>query len=79
MDMQMKEHGGEKMCLTASEKGKQPTRRSTFEVSDEEDGSGSFQTWGEKRNMRFAAVPFCHEIEDLEDDEEKLPFPDWTR
>jgi len=38
--------------------------------SDEEDGSGSFQTWGEYRNMRFAAVPFCHEIEDLEDDED---------
>jgi len=38
--------------------------------SDEEDGSGSFQTWGEKRNMRFAAVPFEHETEDLEDDDD---------
>ena len=38
--------------------------------SDEEDGSGSFQTWGENRNMRFAAVPFNHETEDLDDDED---------
>ena len=40
--------------------------------SDEEDGSGSFQTWGEKRNMRFAAVPFNHETEDLDDDEDDI-------
>ncbi|KAL7552253.1 hypothetical protein ACHAWF_015481 [Thalassiosira exigua] len=36
----------------------------------EEDGSGSFQTWGEERSMRFAAVPFYHETEDLEDEDE---------
>ena len=34
---------------------------------DEEDGSGSFQTWGEENGMRFAAVPFYHATaEDLE-------------
>ena len=38
--------------------------------STEEDGSGSFQTWGDERSMRFAAVPFRHETEDLEDDED---------
>lgn len=36
-----------------------------------EDGSGSFQTWGEERSMRFAAVPFRHETEDLEDDDDE--------
>lgn len=38
----------------------------------DEDGSGSFQTWGEQRSMRFAAVPFRHETEDLEDDEDDI-------
>jgi hypothetical protein len=38
--------------------------------SSEEDGSGSFQTWGEERSMRFAAVPFYHETEDIDDDDE---------
>lgn len=33
--------------------------------SSEEDGSRSFQTWGENRSMRFAAVPYCHETEYL--------------
>jgi hypothetical protein len=37
--------------------------------SYDEDGSGSFQTWGTSGSMRFAAVPFYHETEDLEDDE----------
>ncbi|KAL3790828.1 hypothetical protein ACHAWO_010667 [Cyclotella atomus] len=35
----------------------------------QEDGSGSFQTWGEKKSMRFAAVPFRHALDD-EDNEE---------
>ncbi|KAL7537804.1 hypothetical protein ACHAXR_008104 [Thalassiosira sp. AJA248-18] len=39
-----------------------------FEI--DEDSSGSFQTWGEERMMRFAAVPFYHETEDLDDDED---------
>lgn len=38
--------------------------------SNDEDGSGSFQTWGEEFSMRFAAVPFYHETEDLDDDED---------
>jgi len=38
--------------------------------SSQEDGSGSFQTWGEERSMRFAAVPFRHETEDLDDDDD---------
>ena len=37
---------------------------------DEEDGSGSFQTWGEEGGQRFAAVPFYHATsEDLEGDD----------
>lgn len=32
--------------------------------TDEEDGSGSFQSWGEERSMRFAAVPFRHACDD---------------
>ncbi|EJK54168.1 hypothetical protein THAOC_26267 [Thalassiosira oceanica] len=38
---------------------------------EEEDGSGSFQTWGEENGQRFAAVPFYHATsEDLEEGEE---------
>ncbi|KAL7445253.1 hypothetical protein ACHAXM_011933 [Skeletonema potamos] len=37
---------------------------------DAEDGSGSFQTWGCSRSMRFAAVPFRHADEDLEEDDD---------
>mmetsp|Transcript_8545 Transcript_8545/g.12909 ORF Transcript_8545/g.12909 Transcript_8545/m.12909 type:complete len:660 (+) Transcript_8545:118-2097(+) len=36
-----------------------------------EDGSDSFQTWGCSKSMRFAAVPFRHADEDLEDDDEE--------
>ena len=36
---------------------------------EEEDGSGSFQTWGEERSMRFAAVPFRHALDDEANDE----------
>ncbi len=35
-----------------------------------EDGSDSFQTWGCSKSMRFAAVPFRHADEDLEDDDD---------
>jgi len=38
---------------------------------EDEDVMGSFQTWGEERSMRFAAVPFYHETEDLEDEDEE--------
>lgn len=35
---------------------------------DVEDGEEqAFQSWGEERGMRFAAVPFRHETEDLDD------------
>lgn len=35
-----------------------------------EDGSDSFQTWGCSRSMRFAAVPFRHADEDIEDEDD---------
>lgn len=35
---------------------------------DGTDGGGSFQTWGEKNSMRFAAVPFRHAVNDEDDD-----------
>mmetsp|Transcript_25486 Transcript_25486/g.42052 ORF Transcript_25486/g.42052 Transcript_25486/m.42052 type:complete len:671 (+) Transcript_25486:175-2187(+) len=35
-----------------------------------EDESDSFQTWGCSKSMRFAAVPFRHADEDLEDDDD---------
>lgn len=38
----------------------------------DEDGSGSFQTWGENKSMRFAAVPFRHVLDD--DDEDDLHY-----
>ena len=34
------------------------------------DGSESFQTWGCSKSMRFAAVPFRHADEELEDDDD---------
>ena len=37
---------------------------------EEEDGSGSFQTWGEEKSMRFAAVPFRHALDDEANDED---------
>ena len=40
-------------------------------TGDAEDGSGSFQTWGERNSMRFAAVPFRHAVEDLDTDDEE--------
>ncbi len=39
-------------------------------AEDAEDGSGSFQTWGCSKSMRFAAVPFRHADEDLEEDDD---------
>eukprot|EP00804_Cyclotella_cryptica_P012478 CCRYP_018863-RA/>CCRYP_018863-RA protein AED:0.13 eAED:0.13 QI:592/-1/0/1/-1/0/1/0/551 len=40
----------------------------------EEDGSGSFQTWGEQRSMRFAAVPFRHACGDSDEDGDASTF-----
>ena len=40
-------------------------------TGDADDGSGSFQTWGERKSMRFAAVPFRHAVEDLDNDDEE--------
>ena len=37
-----------------------------------EDGSGSFQTWGSSKSMRFAAVPFRHADEDIEDEDDRI-------
>ena len=37
---------------------------------EKEDGSGSFQTWGENKSMRFAAVPFRHALDDESNDED---------
>ena len=51
-------------------RGNAPRLEVTAGGGDGEDDDGSFQTWGEERSMRFAAVPFRHETEDLDDDDD---------
>mmetsp|Transcript_5477 Transcript_5477/g.11482 ORF Transcript_5477/g.11482 Transcript_5477/m.11482 type:complete len:864 (-) Transcript_5477:32-2623(-) len=50
------------------------------ELHGGDDGSQSFQTWGEERSMRFAAVPFRHACDaDSDAERERGPSFRWKR